>query len=265
MPFDRPVGGPFDANIQGTPDWVELVTPDPHAAASFYGALLGWEWLERPNRDGGTELVARQAGTEVAGIVAQPAELAGHPAFWNAYVAADRVEAVTDTVDLTVTATQIDLAGSTLTDASGSSGVIVSGWQRTSWIGVGGAGQSGARPFSLGPLPTAGPPGPYGESLGAGPAQTAGLPVDDGPLTERTDAAARAPEVLDDAPPHWNVYFEVVDLEASLAQADALGATLITPPFDAEDGTRVASLTDPQGALFSLRVSGPAQAGAVLS
>ena len=62
--------------------------------------------------------------------------------------------------------------------------------------------------------------------------------------------AAVAP--LEGAPPHWNVYFNVVDLDDSVAVAEALGAKLITPPYDLEGTGRMAALTDPHGAMFSL-------------
>jgi predicted enzyme related to lactoylglutathione lyase len=57
---------------------------------------------------------------------------------------------------------------------------------------------------------------------------------------------------LEEAPPHWNVYFNVVDVDEAVAQADALGAKLIVPPYDLEGTGRMATLTDPHGALFCL-------------
>jgi predicted enzyme related to lactoylglutathione lyase len=57
---------------------------------------------------------------------------------------------------------------------------------------------------------------------------------------------------LEEAPPHWNVYFNVVDVDEAVAQADALGAKLVVPPYDLEGTGRRATLTDPHGALFCL-------------
>ena len=62
--------------------------------------------------------------------------------------------------------------------------------------------------------------------------------------------AARPP--LEEAPPHWNVYFNVVDVDESVAQAEALGAKLIVPPVDLDGTGRMATLTDPHGAMFCL-------------
>ena len=65
----------------------------------------------------------------------------------------------------------------------------------------------------------------------------------------------RWPPPLEEAPPHWNVYFNVVDVDEAVAQADALGAKLIVPPYDLEGTGRMATLTDPHGALFCLMAS----------
>jgi predicted enzyme related to lactoylglutathione lyase len=54
------------------------------------------------------------------------------------------------------------------------------------------------------------------------------------------------------------VYFAVADIEASVAKAESLGATICVPPQDIvkEEGQppvgRFAALADPQGAGFSI-------------
>ena len=40
--------GQRDSHASGTFSWTDLSTPDPAAAAAFYGALLGWEGEEVP-------------------------------------------------------------------------------------------------------------------------------------------------------------------------------------------------------------------------
>ena len=56
-------------------------------------------------------------------------------------------------------------------------------------------------------------------------------------------------EMRDKAPPRWLTYFHVDDVEAAVAQAKELGATLWMPPTDIGVGT-IALLSDPQGAPF---------------
>jgi predicted enzyme related to lactoylglutathione lyase len=57
------------------------------------------------------------------------------------------------------------------------------------------------------------------------------------------------PEMRDKAPPKWLVYFDVDDVEAAVAQAKALGASVWMPPTTIPQGT-IALLSDPQGAAF---------------
>ena len=58
-------------------------------------------------------------------------------------------------------------------------------------------------------------------------------------------------------PPHWNVYFNVDDVDASVAKAKDLGAQEIAPPFDVQGVGRMAVLADPQGAAFNLMQNPP--------
>jgi hypothetical protein len=39
-------------NAPGALTWNDLITPDPDAAAQFYGALFGWTFVEIPNSGG---------------------------------------------------------------------------------------------------------------------------------------------------------------------------------------------------------------------
>ena len=51
-------------------------------------------------------------------------------------------------------------------------------------------------------------------------------------------------------PPHWNVYFNVDDVDASVAKAEALGAKTLAPAMDVPGVGRMAMVADPQGASF---------------
>ncbi len=52
--------------------------------------------------------------------------------------------------------------------------------------------------------------------------------------------------------PHWGVYFRVEDVDAVVARALAAGGGVIVEPFDVMQHLRMAVLTDPAGAVFSL-------------
>ena len=53
-------------------------------------------------------------------------------------------------------------------------------------------------------------------------------------------------------PPNWMVYFAVDDVDATVAKAQSLGANVLVPGMDIPEVGRFATLTDPQGAAFSI-------------
>ncbi len=50
------------------------------------------------------------------------------------------------------------------------------------------------------------------------------------------------------APPHWTCYFTVADADAAAKKAEAAGAKIVAPPFDAMDAGRMTAVDDPTGA-----------------
>ncbi len=54
------------------------------------------------------------------------------------------------------------------------------------------------------------------------------------------------------APPHWNLYVTVPNVDESTNKAQGLGATVFAPPFDVMEHGRMAVLQDPTGAVFQL-------------
>ena len=59
------------------------------------------------------------------------------------------------------------------------------------------------------------------------------------------------PMVPAEVPQYWLVYFAVDDVEASLAKAQELGATMFVPPMQVDAG-RFSVISDPQGAMLSI-------------
>lgn len=56
-------------------------------------------------------------------------------------------------------------------------------------------------------------------------------------------------EMIDDGvPPTWNSYISVDDIEAAVDEAEALGATIVTPPMQVVDAGWTAFVEDPTGA-----------------
>ena len=78
----------------GAFSWSELTTPDPAAAAEFYGQLFGWTTQDM-GAAMGHYLMASVGDTGVCGIMSMPEGApAGMPPHWGSYVTVDSVEAV---------------------------------------------------------------------------------------------------------------------------------------------------------------------------
>ena len=54
------------------------------------------------------------------------------------------------------------------------------------------------------------------------------------------------------APPHWNSYVTVANVDETVKKAEGLGAKVFAPPFDVMDAGRMAVLQDPTGAVFQV-------------
>ena len=60
------------------------------------------------------------------------------------------------------------------------------------------------------------------------------------------------PPGMEGAPAVWGVYVTVTDVDATVAQAVALGGKVIAPVMEVPGVGRMAVLADPQGACFSV-------------
>src|SRR4051794_40332809 len=87
-----------DTYADGVPNWVDLATPDPAAARSFYADLFGWSYRDIEMGDGNTYAIAQIDGLDVAAIAPQPPDQGGPPR-WQMYVATSDVDAATERVE----------------------------------------------------------------------------------------------------------------------------------------------------------------------
>jgi predicted enzyme related to lactoylglutathione lyase len=78
-------------HTHGAFSWSELTTPDPQAAAAFYGGLFGWAVQAMP-MGGGDYHVAKVGEASVAGLMSPPPGAPPAPPHWGVYVTVDNVE-----------------------------------------------------------------------------------------------------------------------------------------------------------------------------
>lgn len=252
---------------QGTPCWVELMAPDQQAGAAFYADLFGWEVQSTPMgpaEDGtdGVYLLAVKDGEQIAGISGQMPELAGHPAFWGVFLAVDDVDAAAAKVEAaggTIDAGPFDvMEHGRMVAIQDPTGARVNLWQAGQHIGTGLANEPGTPIWNE--LVTPDVPRAiefYREVVGLG---TEEMAMDDDVYTCFTNVAGEVvggptPPMMDGVPPHWNVYFNVEDADATAARIDALGGQALAPNFDVPGVGRMGFYTDPQGAMFAVMQS----------
>ncbi|MGO4255078.1 VOC family protein [Marmoricola sp. RAF53] len=251
----------FEKYTQGTPSYVELVSPDPEAGAAFYSALFGWDVAEMPlpeEAGGGVYRQGQLEGDTVCGISGQMPGLEGHPAFWGVYLTADDVDAAVAKVEAAggkVDAPPFDVMGvGRMAAIQDPTLARVNLWQPGTSIGTERANEPGTPIWNE--LVTPDPEKAlafYAEVLGMGSQdseQTEGY-------TTVTNAAGEVvggsmPPQMDGIPPHWNVYFNVADVDATEARITELGGTTVAPAFDVPGVGRMGVYADPQGGMFNI-------------
>jgi predicted enzyme related to lactoylglutathione lyase len=277
-----------DGYPAGTPCWVDISQPDPEAATQFYGALFGWEFEDRMPADSpGHYYAATLDGRAVAAVGSLP-EGAPPTPFWNTYIwvdDADETAAEVRAAGGKVLDVPFDLADAgRMAVCSDPSGAVFCVWQAGrhrgaqvvnaagswNWSDLNTRDPEGAKAFYGQVFGWEAKPVEFGEGIEATMWRLPGY----GEWLERLDpgirerhAGAGAPEGFsdaigwmmemsseqfpEDAPPHWSVTFAVEDTDGIAARAAELGGTVVAPPFEAGP-TRVAVLSDPQGAVFTV-------------
>jgi predicted enzyme related to lactoylglutathione lyase len=259
----------------GVTCWIDTEQPDPAAASRFYAGLFGWTLTEAtPPGVPGSYLVATLDGRDVAAI----APATGDAAAWNTYVAVD---------DADVTAAAVASSGGTVVAPPQDAGPA---GRAAGCVDPAGAGfrlwQAGLRPgaqlvnspgsWNFSDLHTPDRDGAmafYGALFGwvaADLGQDAGsmlqvpgygdhlaATVDPGIRERQAAAPPGFADVIGGLAPvapgegaSWHVTFTVADRDESAAQAERLGATVVTSSEDV--WTRHARIRDPQGAELTL-------------
>lgn len=234
--------------------WYELRTTDPAAARRFYVDVVG---LVGAATD--TTFSLRPGAPALGEFATLPARAAalGAPAHWLGHVdVADVAAAVAQFVALGASPlgpTQTREDGTVVAPLRDPLGAVMAVTSRAAaasptlpWCDLHTADHTRAAPIyqsMFGWTPTAlrdlGPDlGDYQEfAWHAGGRSVGGL-----------SSAARLPTIH----PHWLFYFPVADLDAALARVRDLGGRVLSGPFAAPDGARVAQCEDPQRAVFAL-------------
>lgn len=233
--------------LPGTPSWVTLDSTDPPASRDFYAALLGWRYTV--DRRGGA--LAHVGRDEVAAGIdpGRRHEWRLHLAIRNPWIASERVRQHGGRV------VRGPLEGRTVIAEDPSGAVIALSAPRpdvTLAKGIPGCFEWADLNTRDGQLADKFFRGLFGYSQGQ---------VGDGADLDYTvwwlgnnavlGRYRMGSEFPAATPPHWMVFFQVTDTDEAARCAQRQSGTVVVEPFDSEYG-RVAVLTDPQGATFSV-------------
>jgi predicted enzyme related to lactoylglutathione lyase len=257
----------IDTIVPGSFCWMELATTDQNAAKAFYSALFGWTASDSPMGPDQFYTMFRLEDRDVgAGYTMANAEREqGAPPHWNLYIAvenADASAARASELGGKVLAPPFDVfdAGR-MAVVQDPTGAVFEIWQPAKHHGIGISNTNGA--FCWADLNTGDPAsasafysGLFGWKLELSEKDSSGyLHIKNGdtfiggiPPAEQRDPGT---------PPHWLLYFEVADCDASSAQAAELGAETFLPPMSIEGVGRMSVIGDPQGAVLALFTPAP--------
>lgn len=252
----------------GTFCWVELNTADADAAKTFYTSLMGWETRDEPGAPGLPYTLFLLGEDQVAGMAPLPSEMqTAIPNHWRSYVA---VESADETAEKIVELGG-ELMGGEPFDAHDAGRMAIAKdpqgapfaiWQAKRHAGADRFNDPGCQCWNeLFTTDVEAAQRFYGELFG----WTTRASQTDGPLYYEWQHGERAaggmmqiqPE-WGPIPPHWNVYFTVADLAATLAKSKELGGRLMMARKI--DVGEFAMIDDPQGAGFTVIEMEPGKA-----
>lgn len=250
---------------EGTPCWVDLGVGDIPQAIAFYHAVFGWDAQQGGPETGGYAM-AMLDGRAIAGIGPKmgPQDV---PTVWTVYLAS---------ADADATAAKVKGAGGQLimdpmdvmdvgrmAVAADISGAAFGIWQARAHTGTGLANAPGALTWNehfshdfegAKAFYSAVFGYEYGDMSSDG-FSYATLLLDGHEVGGIGAYPAGTPE---DAPAAWGTYFGAADTDASVAAVTKNGGTVLRPASDSPYG-RTATVTDDQGAAFSLISIAPAE------
>ncbi|MEV8145643.1 VOC family protein [Specibacter sp. NPDC078709] len=245
----------------GAPCWIDLLTSDMNKSREFYTALFGWSYDVGDEEKYGGYTMAFKDGKSVAGLMQSREDTDGYPDMWTTYLRVDDIETTigaAKTAGAMVFMEPMDVPEqgkmAMLGDPSGAS---VGLWEFGGHTGFQLHEENGAAAwhelhskdypeavtfyrdvFGLTTSVMSDSSEFRYTNLMAGEQRLAGI----------MDAANFLP---DEVPSSWQIYFQTDDVDASIATALTLGATIINPAEDSPYG-RIAGLSDCTGAMFKL-------------
>ncbi|MEV7547369.1 VOC family protein [Streptomyces sp. NPDC089915] len=249
----------------GSPNWLDLGSPDTGAAAAFYRAVFGWEFASAGPEAGGYGFF-QQGGRTVAAL--GPLTEEGADSAWTVYFQSPDVRVTADAVMRAggqVRVAPMDVMGEGwLAQFTDPQGARFACWQpgKTGGLEVASAENSLLWVELHVPDPQAALAF-YGAVFGwrSAEMQTPGMTyrvlslaegdqqdTSFGGVAPQGEGAGGASAIL----PRWVPYFHVADADATVAAVEGAGGAVLMPAANVPDVGRIAWAADPAGAVFAV-------------
>jgi uncharacterized protein len=246
----------------GSPCWADLWTSDVEGSRRFYSELFGWEAQEPSPEFGGYFMFTRD-GVPVAGAMGDMGEMRATDS-WKIYLATDdiaRTLKAAEAEGAAVIAPAMPIADlgvqAVLSDPTGA---VLGAWEPGTFPGFTVVDEPGAPSWFELLTRDHGAALAFYRSVFRWETSTVSdsdefryavmqNPQGEGELAGVMDASGFLPE---GEPANWSIYWRVDDTEAAVARVKELGGSVLIDVQDTPYG-RLASVTDPVGALFKLR------------
>ena len=241
----------------GTFSWADTSSTDSVAAKRFYMELFGWSKQDIPVGGGMTYTMFQHQGHHVAALSeATPEALEQNiPSHWSCYVTVDDVDALLPVV--TENGGQIVFGPMDVFDSGrmaflmDPTGAMLGLWQARGHIGAGIVNTPGAMCWNE----------LWTKDAEAAKAFYATLFDWEYTADEHgyniisnngrfNGGILQMDDSMGEAPPMWNVYFSVADIDESIARAAELGGNIVIPKMQAGETGQFSYLADPAGAHF---------------
>ncbi|MFF4357328.1 VOC family protein [Streptomyces sp. NPDC001604] len=251
----------------GSPNWIDLGSPDTDAAAAFYGAVFGWQFASAGPEAGGYGFFQKDGKTVGA---LGPLSEEGAGSAWTTYFRSDDIQATARDVVAgggTVRTEPMDVMGEgwmgQFTDPYGAQFAVwqpgrTKGLEKASedntlvWVELHVADPEAAIRFYAGLF------GWRSQEMQAPGMTYRVLSIKDGDQQEGSFGGV-APLQGEGEETRWVPYFAVADADAVVTKVQENGGSVLMPASDVPDVGRIAWLADPAQAVFAVLKPNPRQ------
>ncbi|GLX18814.1 MULTISPECIES: VOC family protein [Streptomyces] len=254
----------------GSPNWLDLGSPDTAAAAAFYGSVFGWEFVSAGPDAGGYGFF-RLGGKTVAAL--GPLTEKGATSAWMVHFQSADMQATAEKVRAgggTVRMEPMDVMGEGwLAQFTDPQGAQFASWQPGKTGGLEVASEVNtlvwvelhvpdpvaairfyAGVFGWRYIEMETPGMTYRVlSIGEGDQEEGSF----GGVAPQGEGAGGASTMV----PRWVPYFHVADVDATVTAVEGNGGAVLMPATDVPDVGRIAWASDPAGAVFALLKPSP--------